>query len=131
MNLIEDLDCKNCILKVLNIQSNNVHFVLTTDTKGFIRFWDISKYIETSNVKSTFTPKYKHRLHQSGINCCDWLQLKNNYSLLTTGGDDQSLSLTIFHSEDIGTLVCNASISLHCSQVTGNFYLFMMLFKLL
>lgn len=123
MNLIEDkLDCKNCILKILNIQINNFHFVLTTDTKGFVNFWDISKYIDNSKEKSTFIPKYKHCLHQSGINCCDWLQLQNNYHLLTTGGDDQCLSLSIFHSEDMVTLLCRVSISVHCSQVTGNFF---------
>lgn len=124
MNLIEQsFDLNSCILKVLKIQLNTFDYVLTTDTKGYIHFWDISKYVENSEVKSSFTPRYKHCLHQSGINCCDWLDLKNKYSLLTTGGDDQSLSLSVFHYKDTLTLKCNVSISVHCSQVTGNFYL--------
>jgi len=117
------LDCNNCILKILQVQLNIFHYVLTTDTKGFVNFWDISKYIDNSDVELTCTPKYRHCLHQSGINCCDWLEIENNYSLLTTGGDDQRLSLSIFHDEDNVTLLCNVSISIHCSQVTGiNFY---------
>jgi len=113
------LDCNNCILKILPVQLNSFHYVLTTDTKGFVNFWDISKYVDNSNVDLSFTPKYRHCLHQSGINCCDWLEIENNYGLLTTGGDDQRLSLSIFHYEDIVSLICNEFIPIHCSQVTG------------
>ncbi|XP_029345448.1 uncharacterized WD repeat-containing protein C1306.02 [Acyrthosiphon pisum] len=120
LSLIEDnLDCNNCILKILFVQLNSFHYVLTTDTKGFVNFWDISKYVDNSDADLSFTPKYRHCLHQSGINCCDWLEIENNYGLLTTGGDDQRLSLSIFHYEDTVSLICNEYISIHCSQVTG------------
>ncbi|XP_025209201.1 WD repeat-containing protein 6-like isoform X2 [Melanaphis sacchari] len=120
LSLIEDnLDCNSCILKILHVQLNIFHYILTTDTKGFVNFWDISKYIDESDIELTFIPKYRHCLHQSGINCCDWLKIENNYGLLTTGGDDQRLSLSIFHYEDTVTLLCNVSICIHCSQVTG------------
>lgn len=120
MTLIEDnLDCNNCILKILHVQLNNFHYVLTADTKGFVNFWDISKYIDESDVELNCIPKYRHCLHQSGINCCDWLEIENNYGLLASGGDDQRLSLTIFQYEDTVTSLCNVSICVHCSQVTG------------
>lgn len=117
----ESLDCNNCILKILKIKLNIFHYVLTADTKGFIKFWDISKYIENSDVESssTFIPKYKYQLHQSGINCCDYLELEYNFGLLTTGGDDQCLNLSVFHYKDTVSLLCNVSISIHYSQVTG------------
>lgn len=125
LSLIEDnLDCNNCVLKILPVQLNSFHYVLTTDTKGFVNFWDISKYVDNSNVDLSFTPKYRHCLHQSGINCCDWLEIENNYGLLTTGGDDQRLSLSIFHYKDIVSLICNEYISIHCSQVTGIFFFY-------
>jgi len=124
LNLIEDnLDCNNCILKILLVQLNSFHYVLTTDTKGFVNFWDISKYVDNSDVDLSFTPKYRHCLHQSGINCCDWLEIENNYGLLTTGGDDQCLSLSIFNYEDTVSLICNEYICIHCSQVTGIIFL--------
>lgn len=97
--------------------------MLTTDTKGCVNFWDLSSYIiENGKTNSVFTPKFKYCLHQSGINCCDWLKLEYEYGLLTTGGDDQCLSLSAFHYKDTMTLLCNASISIHCSQVTGIFF---------
>lgn len=121
MCLIEErLDCYNCILKILKIQLNISHYILTTNTKGYVHFWDISKYID-NKVESSYTPKYTYCLHQSGINCCDWLELENEYSLLTTGGDDQCLNLSVFHYKNIIKLFCNVSISIHCSQVTGEF----------
>lgn len=124
MSLIEEnLDCNNCILKILQVRLNLFYYILATDTKGFVHFWDISKYIENSEVESFCTPKFKHRLHQSGINCCDWFELKNMYSLLATGGDDQSLIVSLFHNMDTLTLLCNVSISVHCSQVTGNIFI--------
>lgn len=121
MSLIkESLDCKNCILKILNVQFNSFHYVLTTDTKGYVNFWDVSKYIENSQV--AFMPKSKYCLHQSGINCCHWLEFEDNFSLLATGGDDQCLNLSVFHHKDILTLLCNVAITIHSSQVTGNFF---------
>lgn len=122
LSLIEEsLDCTYCILKILKIQLNMCYYVLTTDTKGFIHFWDVSKYIDNGDLKSTstITPKFKHKLHQSGINCCDYLELENNYGLLATGGDDQHLNLSIFYYKDTVVSLCNVSISVHCSQVTG------------
>lgn len=126
------MDCNNCILKVLKVQLDTFYYVLTTNTKGFVHFWDVSKYIENSELDSNFIPKYTHCLHQSGINCCDWLDLKNKYSLLTTGGDDQCIKLSIFHYEDNLASLCNDSITVHCSQVTGNDYfleIFIYIFK--
>lgn len=128
MSLIEDkFDCNNCILKILNIQLNICHYVLTTDTKGYVNFWDISKYMDNTDKELIFTPKYRHCLHQSGINCCDWMEIENNYGLLTTGGDDQYLSLSVFYYKDTVTLLCNVSISIHCSQVTGIIIFFFLL----
>lgn len=128
LSLIEEnLNNTNCILKILKIKLNTFNYIITTDTKGYVNFWDISKYIENIKEESTYTPTYKHRLHQSGINCCDWLELDNMNSLLATGGDDQSLKLSIFHYKDTVTLLYNVSISVHCSQVTGNFYLFIII----
>jgi len=123
----ESMDCNNCILKILKVQLNISHYVLTTDTRGCVHLWDVSKYIDNNKVESSLTPKYKHRLHQSGINCCDWLELENEYGLLITGGDDQRLSLSVFYYKDLVKLFCNVSISVHCSQVTGDFYLLMMI----
>lgn len=115
------MDCTYCILKILKIKLNMYHYVLTADTKGFINFWDISKFIENDELQSTsiLTLKFKHHLHQSGINCCDYLELENNYGLLATGGDDQHLNLSVFHYKDTVVLLCNVSISVHSSQVTG------------
>lgn len=115
----ESLDCSNCILKILKVKLCNTDFILSADTKGYVSFWDISTYINNSEPPMNLLPKYKHCLHQSGINCCDWLKLQNNYYLLTTGGDDQSLSLSVFHYKDSVTLFCNVSTVIHCSQVTG------------
>lgn len=122
LNLISDsLNCKNCILKILKVQICTSEYILTTDTKGYVSFWDISTHIDNSKAKSTTCiPKYKYCLHQSGINCCDWLELENEYSLLTTGGDDQSLRLSVFHHLDSLTLLCKVSLVVHSSQVTGN-----------
>lgn len=124
------MDCNCCILKVLKVQLGTFHYVLTTDTKGFVNFWDITKYIENCEVYSNFTPKYKHCLHQSGINCCDWLELKKEYSLLSTGGDDQCLRLSIFHYKAHLLLMCTISMSVHSSQVTGNIDCYLNLFVL-
>lgn len=124
MDLIEEsLDFNNnCILKILKVQLNDFHYILTADTKGYVQFWDISKYTANSEVKTNFIPKYNHCLHQSGINCCDWLELNTEYSLLSTGGDDQCLCLSVFNYKNTVTLICNVSISVHCSQVTGNYF---------
>lgn len=128
LSLIEEnLDNTYCILKILKIQFNTFHYIITTDTKGYVNFWDITNYIENNKEESTSATKYTHHLHQSGINCCDWLELQNMNSLLATGGDDQSLKLSIFDYKDTFTLLCNVSISVHCSQVTGNFYLFIII----
>lgn len=125
MSLIEEsFDCNNCILKILQVQLNLFHYVLATDTKGYVHFWDISKYIENNEVESSCTPKLKHRFHQSGINCCDWFELKHFNSILATGGDDQCLNVSLFHYKDTVTLLCNVSISVHCSQVTGNIFIY-------
>lgn len=126
LNLIEEsLDCDNCILKIIKIHINTSNYVLTTDTKGCVKFWDLSKYIENSEINSVFTPKFKYRLHQSGINCCDWLKLENEYGFLATGGDDQCLILSAFcYKHNDMMLLCNVSISIHCSQVTGTHYFY-------
>lgn len=129
--LEENLDNTYCILKILKIKLNTFHYIITADTKGYVNFWDISKYIENNHEEFATTPKYKYRLHQSGINCCDWLELQNMNALLATGGDDQSLKLSIFHYTDTITLLCNVFISVHCSQVTGSFYLFTIVFVFL
>lgn len=119
--IVESLDLNRCILKISKVQLNTFDYILSANTKGSIHFWDISKYVENSEVESTFTPKYEHCLHQSGINCFDWLNLENNYGLLATGGDDQSLILSVFHCKDTLTLKSSVSTCVHCSQVTGNF----------
>lgn len=117
------MDCNNnCLLKIINVKLNSYNYVLTTDTKGYVHFWDISKYIDNCDLETIFVPTYKHCLHQSGINCCDWLELENNYCLLATGGDDQCLSLSVFECKDRVEQLFSYSISVHSSQVTGIVY---------
>lgn len=102
------------------MKSNSFNYVLTTDTKGYAHFWDILNYVENCELETIFAPKYKYCLHQSGINCCDWLELEKDYCLLATGGDDQCLSLSVFECKDKVEKLFSDSISVHCSQITGN-----------
>ncbi|XP_050428277.1 uncharacterized protein LOC126838155 [Adelges cooleyi] len=119
--IIESADCNNCILKVLKAQIHMTHYILSMDTRGYVLFWDISVCINNNSESlSNILPVYKNSFHQSGINCCDWLKLENEYNLLTTGGDDQCICLTIFRLEnDTVVLGCTSSITVHNSQVTG------------
>ncbi|VVC31561.1 Hypothetical protein CINCED_3A019551 [Cinara cedri] len=119
--LLQSLNYNCCMLKMLKIQINNNDYILSTSAKGLVFFWNISElnYERLEQTSLDIKPVYQYNLHQSGINCCDWLELENKYYLLATGGDDQNLKLSVFQCIVNVIFKCDVSVFVHSSQVTG------------
>ena len=124
------------------------HVALTMATDGKVALWDLTTCVEeligskhsihchaasavTSNntpvVASGLKPFSVIKIHQSGINSFDWIQLPRDRYLLATGGDDRALVLSVI--EIITPTVqeeMQAEVVLqwrddhaHASQITG------------
>ncbi|XP_021924396.1 WD repeat-containing protein 6 isoform X2 [Zootermopsis nevadensis] len=138
-----------CILKVSLIQTENFrHIALTMATDGKVALWDLTTCVEElvgsehSNSSSAVSADNgnngqvvadSHRpfsfvkIHQSGINSFDWLQLQGDKYLLATGGDDRALVLSLIQIIS-PTLQENMQAEVvlqwrdncaHASQITG------------
>ncbi|KFB53646.1 AGAP004545-PA-like protein [Anopheles sinensis] len=105
-----------CILKVISVVMHGKSLFITMATDGYLCFWDASNTVE---------PFYRHRLHSSGINSVDFKCVNSDMLQFATGGDDQSLAVSLFkitlvedkfQVELIHSLCENY---LHTAQVTG------------
>jgi len=108
---------ERCILKVSLIKTESFrHVVLTMATDGKVALWDLTSCVEeligskcsihchaasadagnnTPVVASGLKPFSVIKIHQSGINSFDWMQLPRDRYLLATGGDDRALVLSV------------------------------------
>uniref|UniRef100_A0AAG5CRD8 tRNA (34-2'-O)-methyltransferase regulator WDR6 n=1 Tax=Anopheles atroparvus TaxID=41427 RepID=A0AAG5CRD8_ANOAO len=105
-----------CILKVVGIVMDGKSFFITMATDGTLCFWDPSHIGE---------PFHRHRLHDSGVNSVDYKHVGSDKLLLATGGDDQSVTVSLFEITMVeDTLQVRLIHSfcekyLHTAQVTG------------
>jgi WD40 repeat protein len=140
---------ERCILKVSLIKTESFrHVALTMATDGKVAFWDLTTCVEelicskhrnschtasadksdnTPVVRGSFKPFSFVKIHQSGINSFDWIQLPGDKYLLATGGDDRALVLSLIeivtpnvHEEMRAEVVLQwRDDHAHASQITG------------
>jgi WD40 repeat protein len=138
-----------CILKVSLIQTDSLrHVALTMATDGKMALWDLTTCVEelvgsehsdsvcaasaSSSVNrpvvsDSHRPFSFIKIHQSGINSFDWLQLQGDKYLLATGGDDRALVLSLIqiisptaHENMQAEVVLQwRDDCAHASQITG------------
>ncbi|XP_066597606.1 tRNA (34-2'-O)-methyltransferase regulator WDR6 isoform X2 [Prorops nasuta] len=125
-----------CILKVHILQWFDTKILLTMDVFGIVSFWnaslilnnllsnlgDSNERIETNDVK----PLAIKKLHQSGINAFDIKRLNENNYLLSTGGDDNLLTISQLRisaetekNPSINLSIQWSSPQVHSAQITG------------
>jgi WD40 repeat protein len=139
---------KRCILKVSLLETQNFrHVALTMATDGRVALWDLTTCVEVlvnsehsdsscasadysdngPAVADSHKPFSFVKIHQSGINSFDWLQLQGDKYLLATGGDDRALVLSLIQIIS-PTLQENMQAEVvlqwrdefaHASQITG------------
>jgi WD40 repeat protein len=135
---------ERCILKVSLIKTESFRYVaVTMATDGKVALWDLTTCIEElvhfkhSNsycaaaadplVTGILKPFSFIKIHQSGINSFDWIQLPGDKYLLATGGDDRALVLSLIEiitpnaQEEMqaGVVLQWRDDHAHASQITG------------
>ncbi|XP_052863775.1 WD repeat-containing protein 6 [Anopheles cruzii] len=104
-----------CILHVVTVDALRGIFV-TMATDGYLCFW------EDAGSKEPF---HRHRHHKSGVNSVDVKLVAENKILIATGGDDQSVSVSLFElsaldgKPKIGFVGGLCEQFLHTAQVNG------------
>ncbi|XP_053674080.1 WD repeat-containing protein 6 [Anopheles nili] len=105
-----------CILQVMSMDMHGDTIFVTMATDGYICFW---------NVSTPNEPVYRTRHHSSGVNAADVREMDDGKVLIATGGDDQSIVVSLFEISKIEgqlqiRLVWQVSEKyLHTAQVTG------------
>ncbi|XP_053660676.1 WD repeat-containing protein 6 [Anopheles marshallii] len=116
LSLVNEIFYGRCILKMVDIAVNGRSIFVSMATDGLLCFWDASCPNE---------PFYRHRHHSSGVNAVDVKQVDSEKFVFATGGDDQSVTVSLLeitlpegkpHVREIGKL-CEKY--LHTAQVTG------------
>lgn len=79
-----------CILHIYSFKFNEENYLVSMATDGLIAFWRANPLDETSKPFFTF----QH--HDSGINSFDTFIDDSNRIYFATGGDDQTIVLTVF-----------------------------------
>lgn len=113
-----------CVLKLLCVSLlPDKKILLSTATDGTVALWDIT--LETfSQCGEARAPFWSNRFHQSGVNSIHAQVLPDENSsllLLGTGGDDNSVTLSVLHLENRNvSIVANwSSNNAHAAQITG------------
>uniref|UniRef100_A0A182N9V6 tRNA (34-2'-O)-methyltransferase regulator WDR6 n=1 Tax=Anopheles dirus TaxID=7168 RepID=A0A182N9V6_9DIPT len=106
-----------CILKVVSAEVAGTSLFITVATDGYLCFWDVSYPNE---------PIYRYRHQSSGVNAIDLNQVGGGNIIVATGGDDQSVAVSLFDvkKSEEGKLQIRADSTLfdkylHTAQVTG------------
>lgn len=109
-----------CILNVTSIQYGEENYIiLTMDSEGKVQLWSFLSDI--CKVHSIISWK----LHENGINSYDVMVLEDDTFILATGGDDNSLKLTLFTISTVSDKLNANKIDIwenktvHCAQITG------------
>uniref|UniRef100_A0A182W3K2 tRNA (34-2'-O)-methyltransferase regulator WDR6 n=1 Tax=Anopheles minimus TaxID=112268 RepID=A0A182W3K2_9DIPT len=116
LSLISETFYGRCILKIINFDVDGRSIFVTMATDGLLSFWDVSNPNE---------PFYRHRHHSSGVNAVDVKQVDLGKFVFATGGDDQSVTVSLLQITNlVGKLhvqvleqLCEKY--LHTAQVTG------------
>lgn len=85
-----------CILNVHYFYCGREIILLTMATDGKICFWSWSQFSKDTQVKPFFVLHH----HDSGIQAFDLMKSNEGHFYLATGGDDQSVVLTIFNIDE-------------------------------
>uniref|UniRef100_A0A182RE01 tRNA (34-2'-O)-methyltransferase regulator WDR6 n=1 Tax=Anopheles funestus TaxID=62324 RepID=A0A182RE01_ANOFN len=105
-----------CILKMINVDVHGRSIFVSMATDGLLCFWDTSCANE---------PFYRHRHHSSGVNAVDVKQLDMEKFVFATGGDDQSVTVSLLEITNregkphVRVLEQLCEKYLHTAQVTG------------
>lgn len=124
LKLIQEIEYPGyCILKILFVNWMHQEFIVTMATDGKVTFWELKSY----------TVLYQQSIHQSGINSYDFVITNNNCLLLATGGDDATLSLSLFKFESNKIAIINQcqNSSIYEAQISGIIFYFSTIYLLI
>lgn len=108
-----------CILNVYHFKYAHRNFSITMATDGLLMFWTLDNFTDTS------IPFFQYRHHNSGINSFDIHLNESDQMFIATGGDDQSIVVTVFELQSnkndlqISVLKTNKFLNNHTAQVNG------------
>lgn len=114
---------KTCILKTHHFKYRNKDILVTATTRGEVAFWDFSEGVKEASDVTEKTPFFLTKTNKSGINSLSTQVTEANEIVLATGGDDNSIKITILsiNMENLAVII-SSQISVdnfHCSQITG------------
>ncbi|XP_050079438.1 WD repeat-containing protein 6 [Anopheles maculipalpis] len=116
LSLTKEIFYGRCILKMTTVEVDDSSLFVSMATDGLLCFWDTAHSDE---------PFYRHRHHSSGVNAVDVRQVDKGKFVFATGGDDQSVAVSlleiVYHSgkPNIRVLEQLCENYLHTAQVTG------------
>uniref|UniRef100_A0A182SGY8 tRNA (34-2'-O)-methyltransferase regulator WDR6 n=1 Tax=Anopheles maculatus TaxID=74869 RepID=A0A182SGY8_9DIPT len=116
LSLVKEMLYGRCILKLTAVEVNEKSIFVSMATDGLLCFWDTAFSGE---------PFYRHRHHSSGVNAVDVKQIGKEKFLFATGGDDQSVAISLLEityqagKPHIRVLEQLCEKYLHTAQVTG------------
>lgn len=111
IQLVNSIFYGKCILNIIHFNE----ILLTMATDGLICFWNMK------NFESNLKPFYKLHHHNSGINSFDLFDSNGKY-FIATGGDDQSIVISVFQINDLLQVTIDRHLVLnncHTAQVNG------------
>lgn len=83
-----------CILNVHHFMYENRNYLISMATDGLLVFWSLDDFNDTSIAF------FQHRHHESGINAFDMFTNEFGQMFVATGGDDQSIVISIFQLQN-------------------------------
>ncbi|KAL4885847.1 WD40-repeat-containing domain protein [Aspergillus karnatakaensis] len=106
----------NCLTQVRFLQTTSSLCLITTSTDGHFTLWDLTNVLEThydfgsilrlkqslsssSTKEDSITCESRHQIHSNSIKSLEVLQLSETTTLLITGGDDNSITLTLLATD--------------------------------
>uniref|UniRef100_A0A182Y8N3 tRNA (34-2'-O)-methyltransferase regulator WDR6 n=1 Tax=Anopheles stephensi TaxID=30069 RepID=A0A182Y8N3_ANOST len=114
--LTKEIFYGRCILKMTTVEMDEQSIFVSLATDGLLCFWDAVHINE---------PFYRHRHHSSGVNAVDVKRVDQATFLFATGGDDQSIAVSLLEytylegKPHIRVLRQLCEKYLHTAQVTG------------
>ncbi|XP_014662156.1 PREDICTED: WD repeat-containing protein 6-like [Priapulus caudatus] len=132
-----------CVLRVTHLRVFERLLLVTSATDGCIAFWDVEKVVvnfmeercERDDEGTDSTKMFPKQMeapmfcitsaHQSGVNSICLSSLPDDKLLVASGGDDNSLRLTVLQTarRDAGVtmeIICtHVEASAHAAQITG------------
>ncbi|KAL4941395.1 hypothetical protein BDV06DRAFT_194553 [Aspergillus oleicola] len=111
----------NCLTQVRFLHTASSLCLITTSTDGHFTLWDITSVLEPfytlsptislkAPLKSTAIPEKfiacesRHVIHSNSIKSIDLVRLSEKTTLLLSGGDDNSITLSLLHLDSTNNL---------------------------